>query len=322
MASSSGRRSSSSARSSNRRRVVIAGEKTRDVQYDSARLKATNSKSPRASGGSSSRRAASHPKTAADRASNNKRLERERRLRAQRLRTQLMFVAAVLAVGLVVFGAYSLYRSSVFEILSVDVVGSEGLSDETVLEIIDLPEGATLLRYPGQEIQTRLEQEPWIESASLSRDFPETLRVRITERTPVALVDAGGLSLWLVDANGVVIEQHTPDATLTVTVIRDVEGLDPIPGRKTLSEALLNALDVMEGLSPELRARVRAISAPSIDKTSLITHEDIEIFIGSADELDKKDRVARQILEEQVGEVVYINVRTVDRPTWRGLGDE
>jgi cell division protein FtsQ len=138
----------------------------------------------------------------------------------------------------------------------------------------------------------------------------------------VALVDAGGVSLWLIDASGVILEQHTPDATLTVTVVRDVEGLDPIPGRKTLSEPLLNAIDVLEGLSPELRSMVRAISAPSIDKTSLITHEDIEIFIGSVDDLDKKDRVARQILEEQAGDVVYINVRTVDRPTWRGLGDE
>ncbi len=322
MGSTSGRRSSSSADSSRRRRVVIAGHATRDVRHGKNQTHAeARVKSHTQSHGRTSSDSPRRPSSAGKRVANSRRIERERRLRARRLRVRLTILAALVVTAGLVFGLASLYRSQVFEITATDVIGNDWLDAERVREIADIPTGSTLLRYPGREIKDRLESDPWIETVAVSRDFPDTLRLRITERVPVARVDVGGASSWLIDASGVMIAQHTPDATSTLVVIRDVEGLDPAVGRKTTSEALLNAIEVVGGLSSELSARTRAISAPSIDKTALITVDDIEIFLGSADELQKKDRIARQILEEQAGRVVYINVRTVDRPTWRGIDD-
>ncbi|MBU4555302.1 MAG: hypothetical protein KJ747_00320, partial [Actinobacteria bacterium] len=83
-----------------------------------------------------------------------------------------------------------------------------------------------------------------------------------------------------------------------------------------------NALRVWKALSSELRAKTRTISAPSVDKTALMTTDDIAIFMGSSEDIERKDLVARRILEEQAGKVVSINVRTVDRPTWRGVDTE
>jgi cell division protein FtsQ len=56
-----------------------------------------------------------------------------------------------------------------------------------------------------------------------------------------------------------------------------------------------------------------------VDKTALITVDDVEIYIGESTQLAEKDRIAREILDREKGKVVYINVRVVDRPTWRGL---
>ncbi len=65
----------------------------------------------------------------------------------------------------------------------------------------------------------------------------------------------------------------------------------------------------------------RAISAPTVDKTAVITNDDVEIYIGAATQLAAKDRLIREILRREKGKVVYINVRVVERPTWRGLDD-
>ena len=86
-----------------------------------------------------------------------------------------------------------------------------------------------------------------------------------------------------------------------------------------MSKELLNATKVATGLSPELKAMTRAISAPTVDKTAVITNDDVEIFIGAATQLAAKDRIIREILRREKGKVVYINVRVVERPTWRGL---
>jgi cell division protein FtsQ len=219
----------------------------------------------------------------------------------------------------IVVVSVSVYRSNLFTVRTVDVVGAAHLTPDEVREIAALPTGATLLRFPGTEMTERLEANPWVESAAVTRDFPDTVRIRVVERAPYALVDTAAATLWIVDRDGYVLAEQTPDVAATLVVVRDVEGFEPVLGARTSSEALLNALRVYAGLSDELRARTRAISAPSTDRTALITTDDIEVFVGSSEEIERKDAIARQILLEQEGKVASINVRSVDRPTWRGL---
>ena len=45
------------------------------------------------------------------------------------------------------------------------------------------------------------------------------------------------------------------------------------------------------------------------------------MFFGLAEDVAKKDTVARSILEAQADTVVFIDVRVVDRPLTRGLND-
>jgi len=69
-----------------------------------------------------------------------------------------------------------------------------------------------------------------------------------------------------------------------------------------------------------MKEQLKTVSAPTIDKTALITKSDIQIMVGSAEDIAKKDRVAQKILADEQG-VVYVNVRVVDRATWRGLDE-
>lgn len=314
MASNSGRKSGSSDRSTSRRRVVITARQTSRIREDTAPSKPK----PERRGSSAQQGSRAH-KPAAVRVANAKRLERERRISVQRRTFRLRVALMLLAVVAVAGSGVAVYRSSLFTIETVEIVGASRLPRGEVLDMIALPDDATLLRYPAARIAESIGSSPWVAQVTVSRNYPDTLRVRIVEREPVALADTGAASFWLVDSSGFVIAEQTPDTTSTLMVVRDLEGLELSAGFPSDSAALENAIRVWRGIGPELRARTRAISAPSVDKTALLTTDDIEIFIGSADDLDKKDRVIRRILAEQAGKVVYVNVRTVDRPTWRGL---
>ena len=142
----------------------------------------------------------------------------------------------------------------------------------------------------------------------------------MVERVPVALVDAGGAELWLASADGYWLSRRSAEDTTPVPTIRDTPGAVPLAGKVASSDEVRNALAVVAGLSPELRGRVRTVSAPTIDKTSITLDDGIQVFIGEATDIAKKDQRIRQILSEQK-KLVYINVRVVDRPTWRGLED-
>ncbi|MDO9556822.1 MAG: FtsQ-type POTRA domain-containing protein [Coriobacteriia bacterium] len=255
---------------------------------------------------------------AGDATARAKREERARRL-AQHSRTRRIRLVVVVALSIVVVGGlFALYRSPLFAIKVVDVQGAELLSVETVQTLAAVPEDATLLRYPKKAIIARVEADPWVEVVILTRDFPDTLRIRVTERTPVALVDMGE-KFWVVDSTGMVLGEQSFEDTATLIVIRDVQGLDPKPGRRSSSDTLDNALKVLVGIGGELRGKVRAISAPTVDETTLLTIDAIEILMGEAVEVEDKAFLALSIMKEQAGKVVFIDVRSIDNPVSRGL---
>ena len=318
MESSSNRKSGSSERSKSRKRVVIAaGDSTRD-RYSSLEASIVEKRDRAPSG----RRPVPGTLTSAGRrVAGNKAEEREVRKRAQRRAVRLRVAAAVLFVGAVVLALVWLYRSPAFTAKTVDVVGAKRLTREQILTLAALPTDVTLLRLPSADIEARLEKSPWVSSAEVTRDFPDTIRLRVVERTPSAVVSTGGKARWLVDGTGIWLAPQSANATSASVLVRDVDGLDPVAGSKTKSETLLNVLEIVAQLDPTFMAGIRAISAPSIDKTALVTRDDVEVFVGSSDDIGRKQQVAKQILKDQAGKVVYINVRTVDRPTWRGLDD-
>jgi cell division protein FtsQ len=167
-------------------------------------------------------------------------------------------------------------------------------------------------------VAERVAKDPWVAEVTVSRLFPDGMRIRVVERVPVAMADTGQ-DLMLVDRTGMVLAKRSVEQTATAIVIRDVPGLDLKPGRRTTSEPLLNAIAVIEGISQALRSVVGSVSAPTIDGTTLYTRDKVEIVFGSAEDAATKDALVQRILDEHRGKVVSIDVRTIDRPTWRGL---
>ena len=321
MASSSDQRSDSSDRSKSRRRVVIGPQDTSRVRYENVKAASsrTSQRGQRSPEKKSRRPVPGDLANPGRRVAANRAEERDRRLQVGRRRKRLRVGGVVLLVAALVAGAIALYRSDLFAVEQIDVAGATRLTQEQVRALAAIQPDATLLRLPAREIEQRLERNAWVASAEVSRDYPDTVRIRVVERTPAALVDAGGSTLWEIDSSGVWLAPRSADATSSLVLIRDVPGLDPVAGRRTGSEALQNALEIAQRLDPYMRSVVRTVVAPAIDKTALITTDDVEVFVGSSEDIARKQEVARKILAQQAGKVVYINVRSVDRPTWRGL---
>lgn len=321
MASTSDRRSASSGPSKRRKRIVIGpGDRTRD-RY--ASLEVEVSDTGRRSSAAQRRKPVHGDLSSAGRhVAGGKAEQRELRLKAHRRVLRLRLLGLLVVVVAAVMAGVWLYRSPIFTIRNIDVIGTTRLDSQAVRDLADVGQGATLLRLSTRRLEARLERNAWIASAEVSRDFPDTVRIRVRERVAEALVDLGGKDMWLVDASGVWLEKSSAEATTVPVTIRDVAGLDPVPGRRTRSEALINALEIVRALTASLAPLVRTVSAPAIDKTTLITSSDVEILIGASDDIARKQQVAEEILTAQKGKVVYINVRIVDRPTWRGLDSD
>ena len=322
MASNSGRKSGSSGRSSSRSRVVIGADETLRVRYsrDKPEVQSERRKTPRQSKRDSTPSASKSPRpsSAGRRMANEKREERDRRKRSIARRRAAVVVAGALGVAAVLWGLSALWRAPLFPVKAVEITGASRLTTQSVLASAAVPADATLPKLPKSQILARLTANPWVAEASLTRTLPGTVKIAIVERTPVALVDAGGAELWLISSDGHWLGRRSEEDTIVVPTVREAPGAVPIAGKATSSKELRNALAVITGLSPELRGRVKTVSASTVDKTALTLADSIQVFVGSADQIAKKDQLVREILGKEK-KLVYINVRVVERPTWRGL---
>jgi cell division protein FtsQ len=91
----------------------------------------------------------------------------------------------------------------------VALSGQQFTSDTEIFDAIDLPNARSLLSFDSTAVRERIEKLSWVQTASISRIFPGTLDVRISERKPAALWLRGGRE-FLIDATGRVLSAVKP----------------------------------------------------------------------------------------------------------------
>ena len=332
MASNSHQKSSSSARSRTRKLTHVGtGTQSRTHSAQPSVEGAPESKTRVSSKGSvrgSGR--GSRPDTAPRRSSTGERdprrkpsakqAERER-LQAQRRRALLqraVLVAGALALTWAAWAALS--NSGLFAIERVTVEGARELSVEEVVAVAAIEPGETLLGIDEHDVVGRLESLAWIESADVVRRYPSTAMLRIEERERFVMLDLGS-TFWALDRSGRVLGESVPATTTPVPLIRDVPAFVPVAGEIVTAGEVKNAIKVLAGISSELLPRVKMLSSPSAEETSLITDTSVEIMIGRAEQLSEKSALALEIMAEQGSAVVFIDVRSLERPVSRGLND-
>ncbi len=128
---------------------------------------------------------------------------------AHRLLWATTAAAALCFIGLL---AASLYhygeRSWRFRVESsddIEVTGMQNVTKAQIMEVMGADIGRNIFFIPLAQQKAQLEQIPWVESASVMRFVPNTLKVEIQERTPVAFARVGP-RISLIDAGGTLME--------------------------------------------------------------------------------------------------------------------
>jgi cell division septal protein FtsQ len=189
-------------------------------------------------------------------------------------RTRLAAIASGVLFG-TVFGLYLLWRSgewaldkfvyenSEFAIQNIQVQTDGVIAPEELRRWSGVKPGANLIALDLASVKRNLELVSTIDSVSVERILPRTLKIRVTEREPVAQVDvpradaSGGISVTVfqLDADGVVMQPLDP--RLCVVPLSQIsEQLPAITG--------LNVYQLQPGHrveSPQVQAALQLLGA-------------------------------------------------------------
>jgi cell division protein FtsQ len=221
-------------------------------------------------------------------------------------------VAIAAASGvLVALGALALLRSPLFAADVITVRGTDRLTEQRVLRIAGIAEGQNVVTFDAGEARRRLEADPWVASAIVTKDLPHTIAVTITEREPVGAIEthAG----WEVLAADGVILATPSDQPRLPTITATIPGDDVA----TLGAQLLGAMD------PALRSKVDGLTVGVDGIVRLVLRGGVTVDYGGADEAVEKAQALAAVLawaDEEHAHVQVIDVSVPGAPTARLAG--
>jgi cell division protein FtsQ len=196
-------------------------------------------------------------------------------------------LAAALVVAVLGAAVWVAGFTGVLGVRTVVVRGAQAVSTETVLAAAAVPMGQPLTRLDASGISHRVGGIPGVQHARVSRSWPNTVRIDVVERVPVAAVPRGAAFL-LIDADGVLFQQvDTPPAGLPRLVVAHPAAGDP---------ATRAALVVIDSLSPALRRVVQVVEAPTPDSVTLGLHDGRTVIWGGSGQSEAKARALGPLL--------------------------
>lgn len=159
-------------------------------------------------------------------------------------------------------------------IQQIDVLSDGSLPAAFVVDLIDIGEDANLLSVDLDSMKARLESLGQVESAVVSRRFPDSLEITIVERKPIVRMlaqRANGAKLALfVDKNGVVFEAKHLDPKFArslpfldgVALSMSEGSFSRIENIGPLAELLADA----QAIAPHIYSRLRVVSLERSDR--------------------------------------------------------
>jgi cell division protein FtsQ len=156
----------------------------------------------------------------------------------------------VIAFGLIWFGYSRVMASQSLRVTRVEVRGGHFLSQGEVRELLGPAVGENILSLNIEDLKKRLRASPWVADAAVGRTLPDTLRVEIEERSPIALAEVD--RLYLMDGNGTLIELYGPrTAAFDLPVVRGLGGLGP-DERRERARRVATVLGDLQDLAKEI----------------------------------------------------------------------
>jgi cell division protein FtsQ len=251
----------------------------------------------------------------------DRRIEVTREGGRRRLRRLIAALSMASAVGLAAAVAYS----PLLGVRHVRIAGAQRTTEADVRSAVHLGAGRPMVDVDGPALAGRLRALPWVATARVTRRWPATVRIDLTERRPVAtlattapcgapdcaaLVDATGRVLALVTA-----AEARAEGVVAVTSVPPAGA----PGSRT-DAAAAGALTVAAALPVSLHRRVTAVAAGpdgevTLHLTAMVTQPAPVVLLGPPDRVADKLTAAATVLTavKQDG-LVTIDVRVPEAP--------
>jgi len=217
-------------------------------------------------------------------------------------------VVATLVVLVLLTGAWMVTRSPLLDVDRVEVRGTTQVTPDAVQAAAGVHPGDPMVWLDAGDVAGRVETLPWVRHASVQREWPDTVRITVRERAPVAWVAAGDGAFLVVDrtGRGLAVDSTQPAGLpqlLDVTPAPVGAAITPVGGAWLAGHLRADELALVASITVrDARATLQVTSGQ-------------EVRFGRLSQVGDKMRAAVAVLGQPgIGERTYIDVSAPSTP--------
>lgn len=229
----------------------------------------------------------------------------------------LLLLKIILIIGILAgIGAY-LFVSPVFNITEIRVENSNKISENTYISLSEIQIGENIFRISKSKIIEQIKQESYVENVEVKREYPGTVVITVTERTPAYMIEKNGEMYAYIDKNGYNLETTTQalDIPILKGTITDIENLET--GARISDEDLSKFNDlirIMDGIkNNNIQEKLLSVDI-SDDKNYILEFKNSnkKVILGDTSELSTKMLWIKYFMEKSEEEAGTVHLNDIE----------
>ncbi len=186
----------------------------------------------------------------------------------------------------------------IFKITGVDVTGAEYIESEEILDTAAIEIGKNIFEVDLREVSEKLEAAFAAEDFTVYKRLPNSIRIYVDEKTPVALLNVK--ELVGVDKNGVPLPHVGAELAANLPILTGIGSVS------SLSDSTVNArlkaglvlLDRIKDKAPSTYKRISEINVSDMNTLGIsLIDNGLEVIIGDRDWV-RKIPVLDKVIDE------------------------
>nr|VDG63264.1 putative cell division protein [Streptococcus thermophilus] len=193
--------------------------------------------------------------------------------------------AALLILAAVAWAV--IYFTPAMTLKNVVAEGNQHVTDEEIAAATGVEPGVPLAQVDTREAAAGVASLPWVKSATASRSWPSTLKLKVEENAAVAFIK-GSEGAKLIDAEGREFAVDTPPDTAV-----------ELTGEMADEKVRKDAVDIAASLSDTAKGAVKSVEARS--KYDFVLHLKDKIVVWGASEDNENKSLALDTVLQREG---------------------
>jgi cell division protein FtsQ len=222
-------------------------------------------------------------------------------------------VSVLIGLAIILAAGWWVTTTPLFDLRTLTVSGNRHLTDSEVARLAGLSRSTNVMWLRTDALAERIERDPWVLRATVSRTLPGTVAVSIQERSAIAILESGR-SLLLVSGDGMILGRARSGISARLPAIV-LSGVSAATGTRIPNPPA--GLIVARTLPSGIRWKVERIIQVGPDSLTAILRNGARVLYGDASEADAKGRALSSLLtwaRDRGVRADYIDLRSPATP--------